>query len=223
MAGRGRIGDVPAIENSRLFMLRNGRWRPLAEPVNYDRPFAGIGLAASFAEAYANRYNADTGLIPCADGGTSLDDWAEGGQLYRHAVCQTLLARRVSDVKGILWHQGEADSEREETARSYKSRFTAMLAALRKECGLEDIPVITGELGAFLANLPENQCRHFQTVNAAFAEIAASRADVKVASAEGFTSNGDNLHFDAPSLREFGRRYFEQYQNFADSKSFCNA
>ncbi|MDR1100427.1 MAG: sialate O-acetylesterase, partial [Treponema sp.] len=53
MAGRGRLEDVPAIKNEKLFMLRNGKWWPLVEPVNYDRPFAGVSLAAVFADEYA--------------------------------------------------------------------------------------------------------------------------------------------------------------------------
>ena len=56
MAGRGDFGEVPPIENPNCFMLRNGRWIPMSEPINPDRsPFiyfhSGIGLAASFADA----------------------------------------------------------------------------------------------------------------------------------------------------------------------------
>jgi hypothetical protein len=214
MAGRGRLDDVPPIANKRLFMLRNGKWQPLSEPVNYDRPFAGIGLAAAFADEYSKQFDADTGLIPCADGGSSLEDWAEGGQLFSHAVFQTLLARRVSEVRGILWHQGEADSETEENAQSYSRRFLRILTALRKECSLEHVPVILGELGGFLADIPGGQCRFFPLVNQALAALAAtagSGGGIALAGAEGLVSGGDNLHFDAQSLREFGRRYFQKY------------
>jgi len=38
MAGRGIIGEVPAIDHRGLmFMLRNGRWQPMTEPINPDR------------------------------------------------------------------------------------------------------------------------------------------------------------------------------------------
>ena len=56
MAGRGDIGDVPKINNDSCFMLRNGRWQKMHEPINPDRPIfeskykSGIGLAASFAD-----------------------------------------------------------------------------------------------------------------------------------------------------------------------------
>lgn len=44
MAGRGFINEVPMICNERILMLRNAGWQMMAEPINYDRPNAGIGL-----------------------------------------------------------------------------------------------------------------------------------------------------------------------------------
>ncbi len=34
--------------------------------------------------------------------------------------------------------------------------------------------------------------------------------------AEGLTSNPDNLHFNAVSLREFGLRYYEEFEKYED-------
>jgi len=215
MAGRGRLNDVPPIANERLLMLRNGRWRPLAEPVNYDRPFSGTCLGTSFADEYSRRFNCDTGLIPCADGGTSLEEWAVDGQLYSHAVSQTLLAMRISEVKGILWHQGEADSKKEENALGYEKHFMVIISALKKECDLENVPVIMGELGYFLSEYKQGECRFYQQVNKALADIAARYPGYALASSKGLSSNGDDLHFNALSLKEFGKRYFSEYLRLA--------
>jgi hypothetical protein len=211
MAGRGRLEDVPPIKNEKLFMLRNGRWQPLSEPVNYDRPFAGVGLAPAFADVYSKQFGLEAGLIPCADGGSGLDEWAPGGQLYSHALALTRLAQKVSEVKAILWHQGEAESGSIEKARSYKSRFLDMLFSLQKECGLEGVPVILGELGSFLGEYPAEDLRHYSLVNKALAEIAASNPGIGLAGAEGLRDIGDKLHFDAQSCRVFGGRYFQKY------------
>ena len=71
MAGRGDFGEVEPIKNPLCFMLRNGRWQPMSEPINPDRGLtghfhAGIGLSASFADAYAAHFGEKVGLIPCA-------------------------------------------------------------------------------------------------------------------------------------------------------------
>ena len=96
MAGRGDIGDVAPIDNPSLKVLRNGRWQRLFVPVNPDRPFSGVNLAESFADAYQRAHGVEVGLIPCADGGTRIDQWREGGLLFDHAVFQARLAERTS-------------------------------------------------------------------------------------------------------------------------------
>src|SRR5690242_695269 len=79
MAGRGFAKDVPLIFNEGIKMLRNGRWQIMSDPINYDRPTAGVGLASSFAAAWRLKNETEEiGLIPCADGGTSLEDWSVG-------------------------------------------------------------------------------------------------------------------------------------------------
>ena len=41
MAGRGDFGEVPEIQHPRCFMMRNGRWVTMSEPINPDRPVFG--------------------------------------------------------------------------------------------------------------------------------------------------------------------------------------
>ena len=109
MAGRGDIGDVEPIANPALRVLRNGRWQRLFVPVNPDRPFSGINLAESFADAYQREHGVEVGLIPCADGGARIVQWREGGLLFDHAEMQARLAERTSTIAGVLWHQGESE------------------------------------------------------------------------------------------------------------------
>ena len=92
MAGRGKKEDVEPIDNKELKVLRNGRWQNMYVPVNCDRAFSGVSLAESFADAYQKDHGVQVGLIPCADGGTTLDQWKEGSILYDHAVFQAKLA-----------------------------------------------------------------------------------------------------------------------------------
>ena len=135
MAGRGDFGEVAEIQNPLCKMLRNGRWIPMREPINPDRGIfdyfhSGVGLAASFADAYAKHFNEEIGLIPCADGGTMLAEWQPGEILYDHAVAMAKLAQRSAEIVGILWHQGESDSNSEEKVKAYRSRFLHMISSL---------------------------------------------------------------------------------------------
>ena len=87
MAGRGFLHQVTPICDERIWMLRNGRWQMMAEPIHFDRSVAGVGPAASFAQAWCAAHAGEQiGLIPCAEGGSSIDAWSPDGTVLRHAV-----------------------------------------------------------------------------------------------------------------------------------------
>lgn len=212
MAGRGYLTEACEIDTSRIYTLRNGRWQKMFRPINPDRSFSGVSLGESFAEAYSKKYNVDVGLICCADGGTKLDQWMPGELLFENAVNNAKLAARTSEIVGILWHQGESDCT-DELYPTYQSRFETMMRALRKELNLNDIPLILGGLGDYLALYPLENYTH---INHTLQNIAATNEMVGFASAKGLTGNPDNLHFNAQSLYDFGIRYFEEFEKLSE-------
>lgn len=213
MAGRGFLNDVPLIYNHQISMLRNGRWQTMWEPVNYDRPNAGIGLAASFAAAWhLSNETGKIGLIPCADGGTSLADWDVNGALFQHAVSQAKLAQKTSSLQGILWHQGENDSQ-PDNARYYGEKFAVIIKTLREELGVPDIPLLIGGLGDFLTEgVYGAYFASYTEVNQALKKYAENNPNCYFVTASGLTANPDKIHIDASSQRIFGVRYFESFQ-----------
>lgn len=221
MAGRGNVGEVPPIDNQNCLMLRNGRWQKMTEPINPDRAIfegefrSGICLAASFADEVARSTGGRVGLIPCADGGTKLRQWMPGEVLYDHAVMMTKLAMRSSRLCGILWHQGESDCLHDETVATYTERFIEMMTSLRRDLGAEDVPLMIGELSEHIDPSWSRGDRMAQ-MNANFREIAEKLPYCGVVSAKELTLKPDGLHFDAPSLRVFGKRYFEVYAALND-------
>ncbi len=214
MAGRGDFSDVEPISNPELRVLRNGRWRAFYTPVNPDRPFSGISLAESFADAYQKDHNVTVGLIPCADGGTQLEQWKQGSLLFDHAVCQARLAERTANIAGVLWHQGESDCQADR-CETYLERLEAFYAALTKELHLEDVPFIVGGLGDFLSNL-DVAGKYYRSVNRQLQMFAQAHARVAFASAEGLEGKPDHLHFSAVSARAFGLRYYDAFRLVED-------
>jgi len=219
MAGRGNPAEVKKIvHGGKLQMLRNCKWIAMSEPINYDRPFSGTGLAASFAEcALADLLPADeeakVGLIPAADGGSSLYDWRIGGELYENAVFLTKMAMKSSALAGIIWHQGEAEcgGKRYET---YEERFIEIMESLKRDIGCPDVPVIVGGLGDFLAQRTVTpDLVNYGYVNEALIGLCRHHEGYYYVSARGLTSNADFLHFNAVSLREFGKRYYVAYRD----------
>lgn len=212
MAGRGFINEVPPIYNERIQMLRNGRWQMMTEPINYDRPVAGVSLVSSFADEWCSENKEDTiGLIPCAEGGSSLDDWAIDKVLFRHAISEAKFAMETSELAGILWHQGETDSFNG-NYKTYYKKLLLIIETLRKELNAPDIPLIIGGLPDFLGKEGFGKnCTEYALVNKELEKFASEQDNCYFVTAKGLTSNPDGIHIDAVSQRKFGLRYFEAF------------
>ncbi len=201
MAGRGKVEPQDQVIDPRIFMFtKEQQWVPAKDPLHFDKPkMVGVGPGMGFArQLLAGNSKLTVGLIPCAVGGTSLDQWQAGGKLYANAVARAREAMKQGQLAGILWHQGEADSSPEKVA-TYGKRFAAMITQLRQDLHAENVPVVMGELGRF-----RTASREF---NAALPEISKQVPLCAFVSAESLTDKGDKLHFDAKSQRIFGQRY----------------
>jgi hypothetical protein len=216
MAGRGKVDAEDRSAPPRVLTLNKaGQWVPAVDPIHFDKSAAGVGLGRSFGMVLAERDPALTiGLIPCAQGGSPISSWSPGAawdQTHSHPYDDALVrARRALQdgvLKGILWHQGEADTQAN-NAEKYARRLTALIARFRTDLQAPAVPVLIGQLGLFRngAAGPGSQ-----TVDAALRAVAKQDGHAAFISAEGLTSNPDHVHFDAPSQRTFGRRYAEAF------------
>jgi len=211
MAGRGKLSPEYAVSSERILKFsEENTWVEATEPLHFDKPtIAGAGLGTSFARAMADANpNVTVGLIPCAVGGTPLERWCKGGDLYQKALARARLAMKNGTLKGILWHQGEGDSGTEEKARSYGERLAKMITDLRADLGAGDVPFVAGKLGEFLKRQTKSGSRSFwPVVNEQIALLPQRVPRAAVVESKGLKHKGDDVHFDTPSLREFGKRY----------------
>ena len=200
MAGRGKPEAQDKITDPRIWMMnKKMNWVLAKDPVHFDKPIAGVGLSSEFARALVARdADAKIGLIPCAMGGSSMDEWNPDGELFDNAVARTCEAMKRGKLTGILWHQGEADSNADRVA-TYSDRFSTMIAQLRAKLHAETVPVVMGEL---VQSRPENAA-----FNAALPTISAAVPHCTWVSSQGLEDRGDKLHFSPAAFRELGRRY----------------
>ena len=218
MGGRGFRDEVEPIVNDNVFVLRNGRWRKMYVPVNPDRVTSGINLVESFADLYQKEHGVDVGIIPCADGGSSIGQWQVGGLLFDHACYQAELASRTSTIAAVLWHQGESNCTYDlEKYPIHEKKLEIIFDAFRKKLGLYDVPFLVGGLGEWLEFFPTNPVfKNYIHMNAALKHFAKTHEMTGYVDAEGLGSNPDFMHFSAPALREFGVRYYEEFKKFED-------
>ena len=213
MAGRGFLHEVTPIYNENIFMLRNGRWQMMVEPIHFDRSVAGIGPAASFAQAWCNaNKSVQIGLIPCAEGGSSIDEWNTDGILFRHAISEAKFAMENSELIAILWHQGESDG-RSKKYKNYYHKLNILVNSFRKELGDLEVPFIVGGLGNYLGKSGFGRsCVEYDLINQELLKYVENNRNCYFVTGEKLYPNPDGIHINAESQRRFGIRYFEAYQ-----------
>ncbi|MBT6461730.1 MAG: sulfatase-like hydrolase/transferase, partial [Opitutae bacterium] len=158
--------------------------------------------------------NVHIGLIPCAAGGSPIRSWEEGGyhsQTRSHpwddALVRANVALRDGTLKGILWHQGESDSN-DKDAAIYEAKLHDLIARFRKELSAPDVPFIAGQMGIF-PERPWNAAK--KKVDRAHQNLPGKVHNSAFVSAEGLTHKGDKVHFSAEAYRELGTRFAKAY------------
>jgi sialate O-acetylesterase len=125
----------------------------------------GAGLGLPFAIEMYRRTGVPVGLVPCAHGGTSMDQWSPalkaegGGSLYGATI------RRIGAVggriKGILWYQGESDASAKD-APGYQQKFEKLIEAFRADTGQPDLPFYFVQIGRHVNNGGQAEWNHVQ-------------------------------------------------------------
>ncbi len=212
MSGRGTLTAENALPSDRIVKFtKDMKWVPADEPLHFDTSRCGAGLAMSFARRMADASPDRTiALVPCAVGGTPLQRWCPGGDLYSNAVVRARAALRDGPLKGILWHQGCFDSNYATNAETYAARLVPAVERLRRDLGAEGVPFVAGELPRFLSRYVEKNGHHchWPLVNAQIGEAVSRIPNAAlVSSAELDDCKSDLIHFETPSLRKFGERY----------------
>jgi len=211
MAGRGEIGPQDTEIHPRVYALdRSKQWVPASDPIHFDKPIVAVGPGLTFGKVMAGHDPTTcVGLIPCAVGGSPISTWQPGGyweqtqsKPYDDAVTRTRIARQGGVLQGILWHQGESDSN-EKDASPYLDRLEALIARLRTELDAPDVPFVAATLGDFVVS----RNPWAQVVNDALRQLPQRVHRTACVEATGLEHNGDNLHFNGASAHELGRRY----------------
>lgn len=216
MAGRGEVTDADRVPDPHILLLnKEGQWVTQGQPFHFDKVTAGTGLAFSFSqEVLKNTPGVTVGLIPSAVGGTPIKAWQPGEKLYENAVRRAKIAMKSGTLKGILWHQGEADSKSKEKAAEYGEQLVRIVEGLRRDLNAPDVPFIAGTLGDFMVT-QKGAATFSSEINEQITALPAKLPHVGIVSTAGLAPKADNLHFSAASLKTMGVRYYEVWSRVA--------
>ncbi len=111
----------------------------------------GAGLGLAFANAMVRATGVPIGLLPCAHGGTSMQQWDPalkemgGASLYGSMLRRVRLAG--GKVRGLLWYQGESETFGDEGVNAFPERFKALVANVRADFNDPELPFYTVQIG----------------------------------------------------------------------------
>lgn len=210
MAGRGTVDEESTVVAPNVLMFNKAKeWVPAVDPLHFDKAAAGVGPGLAFGKAMATaRPKARIGLIPCAVGGTGIGRWVPGAEdkatnthPYDDMLVRAKAALESGVLKGILWHQGEADRK---GGKTYGPRLIALIQQVRGDLGAPTVPFVAGEITSFV---PEGEAatEEFNTVLRGL-----TVPHYGWVTSQGLAHRGDKLHYDSPSARTLGRRYAEK-------------
>jgi len=219
MAGRGFVQPQDTVSSPSVLMLnKNNEWVYAKEPLHYYEPLrTGLDCGLSFGKKLSKLYgnNVTIGLVPCAVGGSSIEQWL-GDSTYRDVTLYSNLmnkakaASQYGIIKGILWHQGETNASNA-GYKNYKQKLEIFFSKLRNDLGYPELPVYAGELASFLSRTANPFA---DSVNKDLQALSEIMKNMYVINTADLTPKTDSIHFDTRSQRIMGERFAKMvYKN----------
>ncbi|MBT3192884.1 MAG: sialate O-acetylesterase [Verrucomicrobia bacterium] len=110
----------------------------------------GVSPGLAFGLEMRRRTRVPQGLIACAHGGTSMEQWSPDLRNKGGASLYGAMIRRYQKlgqpVAGILWYQGESDAH-PDAVDLYTQRMIDLIAATRRDMDLPQLPWAIVQLG----------------------------------------------------------------------------
>jgi hypothetical protein len=237
LAGQSNMsgyGEFPLHQtvNSRVFLFGNDyRWKIAAEPI--DSPVgqvdevskdggARFGPGLAFATSLLKQKpELVIGLIPCAKGNTTIEQWQRSlsdATLYGSCLKRAWAASPMGEIAGLVFFQGEADAvdpqqdlDRSLFAFEYVMKFSDFVTGFRDDLARPKLPLVFAQIGS---NTAPEAFINWQVVQ-------DQQASVKLSCAAMITTEdlplGDPVHFSTDSYRIIGRRFAQTYLNLTSS------
>lgn len=216
MAGRAELTPEVMDTLANVYLLnQEGNFEPAVNPLNRystvrkELSMQRLGPTYAFAKEMTLKVNHPVGLVVNARGGSSINSWLKGAKdgYYEEALSRIRTAlKQGGSLKAILWHQGEADCATPET---YKVKLTSLIANLREDLGMPNLPVIIGQISQWNWTKRVEGTAPF---NKMVSEVASFIPYSDWVSSEGLDVYKDETdpHFGTKGQLMLGKRYAEK-------------
>lgn len=221
MSGRGATEEIPpgalAPDLGIRVLGNDGVLRTAKEPIDSAEgqidpvsadTAAGVGPGLAFAKARIAVTGRAIVLVPCAKGGTAIALWKRSDSrqtLYGSCLARARQAQAIGPVTGVIWYQGESDTETAALAALWPVRFRALVTDLRRDLAAPRLPVTIVAIGDRpLSGKYAGRFPFWREVQAT--QVSLRLPGVTVVEAQGLPRNADELHLSTTAQIALGKR-----------------
>ena len=198
-----------------LYQKTPEEWAKLAEESRKGNAphFGQVGPGFFFAKHLSNHIDKPIGLIPCAFGGLPIERWDpalkdQGGESLYGAMLERI-QMVGGNIRGMIWYQGESDALDPDKAAVYEEKFLEFVDGLRRDTGIEDLPVIYVQLARFaIFEGKREPVQSLEKVREAQRRAALERKNLFMVSAIDLPLH-DHAHLAYDGQQRLGRRLVE--------------
>ena len=190
-------------------------WVELGETTFSIRRKKQFGPEMAFSHALAAAYPDHTiALVKTSGGGTKLySQWVPDSVMYRHcfsnlenATGQLTEAKQSYEICGMLWMQGESDSETLEMANAYERNLKLLFADVRRRTLKPDLPIVIGRISSSLLKKTPWVFDQAEIVQKAQDDVAMADPFIRIINTDKFSTLEDNTHFDTKAQLKLGKK-----------------
>ncbi|KAI9133961.1 sialate O-acetylesterase [Acaryochloris sp. CCMEE 5410] len=227
MTGRGPLDAESSKTHPQVFVFGNDyRWHlakdPLdsidgqVDPVSQEGKAPGVGPGMTFASALLKHdKDAVIGLIPCARGGSTIQEWQRNlseNSLYGSCLKRLRAASLMGQLEGMLFFQGEADALDQKqfshlslSPQQWSKKFEKFIESFRLDTKQENLPIVFAQIGSHDAPdlLTQWNVVKKQQENIQLPQVAMITTDDLALE--------DYVHYTTKSYRTIGQRFANAY------------
>ncbi len=202
-------------ENVIVWDNTNNNWVELGETSFSKSREKQFGPEISFSHALANAFpNQTIAIIKTSAGGTKLyNHWFPDSAMYQRCfqnvdkACLNLIkTNQTFEIIGLLWMQGESDSETPEMANAYEKNLNILFANVRKRTQNPELPIVMGRISSKLLKKTPWIFDYTKLVQKAQDKVASDDSHVHIINTDRLSTLWDNTHFDTKAQLKLGKR-----------------
>jgi serine/threonine protein kinase len=190
-------------------------WQPGDDPQPgvHDNT-AGGSYWPAFGDALFEEYQVPIGVASTGHSGTSVNEWAPGGELCRWTTTR-MKQLGPFGFRAVLWHQGESDVGM--PAEEYAQKMTALIKETQKAAGW-DVPWFVAQVSyhnpnqVTFPNPRAGQKKLWET------GVALEGPDTDALTGDNRSDGGKGIHFSGKGLRAHGKLWAEKVSAYLDKE-----